>query len=103
MASIAAKITDKTMLEWVMQNSDIDEVVARDQQYIEITMGKMKVRERVLLGIPFDPYGIKPAGWESLPGIGPGLAKSIMADRHNNGAFVSAESLQRVPVSEKRS
>lgn len=38
-----------------MQNGGILEEVAGDQQYIEITIGKKKAREKVLMGIPLGP------------------------------------------------
>ncbi|HEX9024650.1 MAG TPA: helix-hairpin-helix domain-containing protein [Geobacteraceae bacterium] len=63
----------------------------------------MKAKERMVLGIPLDPDLMDLADWDSLPGIGPVLAKSIVDDRHNNGAFGSVEALRRVPgIGEKR-
>ena len=62
-----------------------------------ITLGKMGVRERMLLKIPLHPDRIEPGDWSLLPGIGPVLSRRIVADRHKNGAFGSVEGLLRVP------
>jgi competence protein ComEA len=94
---MAGKITNKALLETSILNGDIIEVVAKDRQHAEITLGKMKAKERMLLGIPLDPDQMDFADWDSLPGIGPGLAQSIMDDRQNNGDFGSVEALLRVP------
>jgi competence protein ComEA len=100
---LAVKVANKAQLETEVQNGDIIEVVANDRQHVGITMGRMKVKEMMLLCIPLDPDRMDFADWDSLPGIGPGLAKSIMADRHKYGAFGSIESLLRVPgIGEKR-
>lgn len=100
---LAGKVANKTLLETKIQNGDIIEVADYSRQHIEITIGKMKAKERMLLGIPLDPDRMDFADWDSLPGIGPGLAKSILDDRHKYGAFGSIGSLQRVPgIGEKR-
>jgi competence protein ComEA len=103
MPSMVPKIADKTLLERVIQNGDIVEAVARDRQHIEINIGKIKAKERMLLGIPLNPDRMDFADWDSLPGIGPGLAKAIMDDSHKYGAFGSIETLQRIPgIGEKK-
>ena len=100
---LAGKVADKALLETKLQNGNIIEITAKDRQHPGITIEKMRAKERMLLGIPLDPDLMDFADWDSLPGIGPGLAKSIMADRHKNGAFGSIGSLQRVPgIGEKK-
>jgi competence protein ComEA len=94
---MAEKIKNKALLETWILNGDIVEVVAKDRQLTEITLSKMKAKERTLMGIPLDPDQMDFADWDSLPGIGPGLAQSIMDDRQKNGVFGSVESLLRVP------
>ena len=93
---MAGKVRDKDLLEARLKNGDIIEVVAKDQDYVEIIITKMKAKERMVLGIPLHPDQMDLADWESLPGIGPGLAKNIMDDRQKNGDFDSVESLRRV-------
>ena len=44
-----------------------------------------------------DPDRATAADWERLPGIGPTLAKRIVADRAVRGPFGGAEALLRVP------
>ncbi len=100
---LAGKIANRTVLETKLQNGDIIEIAVNDRQHVEVITDKMKAKERILLGIPLDPDRMDYADWDSLPGIGPGLAKSIMDDRHINGAFGSIEALRRVPgIGEKR-
>jgi len=100
---LVGKVANTALLETKLQNGDIIEVVARDRQHVGITIGTMKAKEKILLGIPLDPDRMDSGDWESLPGIGPGLAKMIMDDRHKNGDFRSIESLQRVPgIGEKK-
>jgi len=62
-----------------------------------ITVKKMGVPERMLLGIPLHPDRLEPGDWLLLPGIGPVLSERIAADRHKNGAFGSLDGLLRVP------
>lgn len=62
-----------------------------------ISITKMGVRERMLLGVPLDPDLMSAEEWALLPGIGPVLAGRIVDDRHYNGAFGTVEALARVP------
>jgi competence protein ComEA len=100
---LTGKVRDKELLEALLKNGDIIEVVAKDQEYVEIIITKMKAKERMVLGIPLHPDQMDLADWESLPGIGPGLAKNIMDHRQKHGDFGSIESLHRVPgIGEKK-
>lgn len=62
-----------------------------------ISLKIMSVQERILLGIPLEISSLTGAEWESLPGIGPALARKIEGDRQCNGAFRSVKDLERVP------
>jgi len=95
--SLAGKLPDKRLMKRDLESGEIIEAVAKDQQHIEILIYKMKARERILLGIPLDPDEMELADWESLPGIGPKLAKTIMENRQKYGDLGSFNSLQRVP------
>jgi len=66
-------------------------------KYTEISVEMMPVTEMILLGIPLDPNVMHAPDWEVLPGIGPKLARRIVFDRQQNGAFSSVEDLERVP------
>jgi competence protein ComEA len=101
--SITGKISDKRLLNRVLENGDIVAAVARDSQHIDITITKMKARERILLGIPLVADELDQADWENMPGIGPVLAKRIMDNRQKYGDFGVIDSLLRVPgIGEKR-
>jgi competence protein ComEA len=95
--SLVGKIHDKRLLKRDLQSGEIVELVASDQQHIEIMIYKMKARERMLLGMPLEPDEMDLADWEAMPGIGPKLAKAIMEDRQKYGDLGSFNSLQRVP------
>ncbi len=100
---LMGKIANRAVLEREITSGDVVAVAQNDEQLFEITIERMKAKERIVLGIPLDPDLMDLADWDSLPGIGPVLAKSIMDDRHKNGAFGSVEALRRVPgIGEKR-
>ena len=100
---VMGKLADQSILNREVRVGDIITVTSKREQLFEISMERMKAKERMLLGIPLEPDQMDLADWESLPGIGPALAKTIMDDRQYNGAFGSVESLRRVPgIGEKR-
>jgi len=100
---LTGKIADERILSKELENGEIIDLVDRDKQHIDIMIYKMKAKERVLLGIPLIPDEMDLADWDSLPGIGPELAKEIMANRQIYGDFGSFYSLERVPgMGEKR-
>jgi competence protein ComEA len=53
-------------------------------------------RERVLLGLPLDPNRASAEDLAAVPGLSPGLAAEIVADRGRRGPFERVESLERV-------
>jgi len=72
-------------------------VVKQDSvQHVEIKRDNVPVVERMILGIPLDPNRLIATEWEMLPRIGPSLAKKIIADRQENGDYLSIEGLERV-------
>jgi len=52
--------------------------------------------QRVALQIPLHPDRMSVEDWDFLPGVGPGLAAAIEADRQLSGDFGSVSSLRRV-------
>ena len=80
-----------------MKTGDIVTVRLAANEHADISVGSMTARERMLLGIPLNPDLMDCADWDALPGIGPELAKSIIAERHKNGGFGTVEHLERVP------
>ncbi|WP_223911534.1 helix-hairpin-helix domain-containing protein [Geobacter sp. AOG1] len=76
---------------------DVVTVLPGKDQHVEISLSKMSAREQMLLGIPLNPDLMDGADWEALPGIGPGLARDIVVDRHKNGEFCTIDRLERVP------
>ncbi len=53
-------------------------------------------RERVLLGLPVDPNRASAEDLAAVPGLSPGLAAEIVADRDRRGPFERVEALERV-------
>ena len=52
--------------------------------------------ERVLLGLPLDPNRASAEDLAAVPGLSPGLAAAIVADREARGPFDRVEALRRV-------
>lgn len=101
--SVLGKVTKNSLMEHRLESGDIVDLVPQNWESIEISIKKMKAKERMVLGIPLVPDELDLADWESLPGIGPGLAKNIMNYRQKYGDFGSVESLERVPgIGEKK-
>ena len=96
-------VSSETLRRWEntgkfpSQRHPINNYRVYKDEHIEIAINKMKAKERMILGIPLDPDAMDLADWDSLPGIGSRLAKSIVDDRHKNGDFGSVEALKRVP------
>jgi competence protein ComEA len=80
-----------------LRSGDIVTVTPAGAERAVISVGKMGVKERMLLKIPLDPDDLTREEWSSLPGIGEVLAERIAADRQKYGAFGSVEGLLRVP------
>jgi competence protein ComEA len=81
----------------LLQQGDAVTIASRDRQLTEIIVSRMSAREMIILGIPLQPDCMTADDWVALPGIGPALAKAIIADRQQNGDYHSIEAVQRVP------
>jgi competence protein ComEA len=95
--STAGRIQDKEMMWRVVKSGDIINLTPKDKQHIDIRIYRMNATERILLGIPLVADEMEMSDWESLPGIGPVLAKEIMEYRQKYGGFASFDSLSGVP------
>lgn len=80
-----------------LASGDVVTVRAAESKTPVISITRMPVRERMLLGIPLHPDELEQGDWALLPGIGQVLSERIVADRHKNGAFGSLEGVLRVP------
>ncbi len=81
----------------LLQQGDTVTVTSQSLQLTEITVSRMSAKEMIVLGIPLQPDCMTVEDWVALPGIGPALAKMILADRQQNGDYRTIEALQRVP------
>lgn len=81
----------------LLRNGDLVEFSKKTGKHLEMAVKTMTATEMILLGIPLNPDGMTQQDWESLPGIGPALAKAIIDDRQKNGDFKRLEALLRVP------
>jgi competence protein ComEA len=52
--------------------------------------------ERLLLGLPLDPNHARAEALAHVPGIGPALARAIVADREARGPYMSVDDVARV-------
>ena len=93
----ARALLDMRLLPGRLRSGETVNVSIKNDDHIEITIEKMKVGEKIVLGIPLDPNDLTESDWEKLPGIGRTTARSIMADRQLNGDFSSLGELKRVP------
>ena len=91
------KVADRPIFDTQVSSGDIVTFSRKAGQEVEITFGKMKARERILLGMPLCLDQMGYTDWLELPGIGPGLAAAIIKYRQINGDFDGVEELQRVP------
>jgi competence protein ComEA len=60
-------------------------------------VGPFKNAAQAKLDSGIDPSTAPQEDLELLPGIGPGLARAIIAYREKNGAFRNADDLEKVP------
>ena len=62
----------------------------------QITVGRMTVPECMVLGIPLDISSMSEADFDRLPGIGPALARRIVAHRQLNGGILHFNDLMAI-------
>lgn len=68
-----------------------------------LTVEQMTVPERLVLGIPLNISTMSEADFDRLPGIGPALARRIIAYRQNNGGILRADDLAAIDgIGEKK-
>ncbi len=97
MAVPADKMMAKVKPDTLLKSGDVVELQLDEDKNLEITLCYMDAKESMVLGIPLHPDLLDVAGWDTLPGIGPELAKRIVSDRQINGDFYSVDALKRVP------
>lgn len=84
-------------------NGDAVGLLKQPDGRLLLTIDKMTVPERLVLGIPLDIATMNEADFERLPGIGPSLARRISAHRHKNGGMLRVEDLPAVDgIGEKK-
>ena len=70
---------------------------------LSLTRGMIPVSERLVMKIPLDINTMNEADFDRVPGIGPGMAKRIVAYRQNNGGFMSKRDLLSIEgIGEKK-
>jgi competence protein ComEA len=79
-----------------VRDGDVLTFSAIDAEHVDISVQRMQAREMVVLGVFLNPNAMGVEEWESLPGIGPALAASIVSDRQQNGDFSTFRELERV-------
>lgn len=61
-----------------------------------VTIASLAAPERLIMGIPLDISAMGAADFDLLPGIGPVIAKRIVAYRQNNGGSMTLKELLNV-------
>lgn len=90
---IVFKVSPDTLLK----SGDIIYLRPCGGKKLELTVGYMRAKELMVLGIPLQPDLLNTEDWDALPGIGPELAKRIVSSRQIDGDFYSVDALKRVP------
>ncbi len=80
-----------------LKNGDIVDLSNCRADGGSITVRRMPVTERIVLGLPLNPDVLSVDEWMLLPGIGRSLAEAIILDRQKNGDYRSIDSILRVP------
>ena len=86
----------KPLNDQLLTTGEIVKVLRFEGNYVQVERSWLSARHRMLLQIPLHPDRMTPLDWETLPGIGPNLARAIVADRQNNGDFYEFAALKRV-------
>lgn len=94
---IPSSMMSKPVLTQRLCDGNLVKVLGDISEHPELVVEIVSVRERMVLGIPLNPSMLSEREWELLPGIGPALARRIVADRQRNGGFRSCQDLLRVP------
>lgn len=93
----ASLTADKPLLATLLRSGDVVQVTGENPLHPVISVNRMKAGERMVLDIPLHPDQMDVEDWESLPGIGPELAKKLVVNRQNNGDYFSLGAIRRVP------
>ncbi len=71
-------------------------VTGRDKR-VRVERGQMSAFYKMTLGVPISLSFESPEGFTALPGIGPGLALAIVAERNKRHGFSAVRDLLAVP------
>ena len=86
-----------------LQNGQAVTFATRSDGTCYITVDRMTVPERIVLGIPLDISSMSEADFIRLPGIGPALAKRIVIHRQLNGGILRVNDLGAIEgIGEKK-
>ena len=86
-----------------LQNGQAVTLAIQSDGTHKITLDRMTVPERMVLGIPLDLATMSEADFVRLPGIGPTLAKRIIEHRRLNGGILRINDLEAIEgIGEKK-
>lgn len=96
------KTDNTTAINIPLHGSELKLVLEPDGSY-RVKVDQIKVPERMVLKIPLDINTMSETDFDRLPGIGPGLARRIVAYRQKNGGILRLEDLAAVEgIGEKK-
>lgn len=86
-----------------VQNGDDIRVILNSDGTSSFHFGSMPATQRLVLGIPLDINSMSAEDFDRIPGIGPALAKRIVAFRQLNGGRLRPEELLSIDgIGEKK-
>lgn len=79
-----------------LDNGTALHVSSRPDGVLVLTKSLMSTNERIVMGVALDINSMNEADFDRIPGIGPVMAKRIVAYRQNNGGLMAAADLINV-------
>jgi len=68
-------------------------VTARPNGTLQVVISQMAVNERLVMGIPLDINSMSESDFDKVPGIGPMMARKIVAYRQKSGGKMTVADL----------
>ena len=95
--ALAPELRDDPCLEQPLATGSGLDIHKKDNIIQDIIVFWMPAAQRLALAVPLQVDRMTRADWESLPGVGPVLARRIDLDRQKNGEFGCLKAVRRVP------
>ncbi len=98
-----ASLHSSVIARQTLQNGDDIRVILNRDGTSSFHFGSMPAAQRLVLGVPLDINSMSAEDFDRIPGIGPALAKRIVAYRQLNGGRLRPEELLSIDgIGEKK-